>query len=153
MIVAPLDVADVDDVVALAERAGAWSRVDVAGEFGRADAVVLGARADDGALVGWCAVRRIIDEAWLMEIAVDPSARRGGVGRALVAAARDVAATWGVDALWLEVRAGNAPARALYAACGFVARGVRPGYYPPEQAGDAREDAVLLSLPARRREA
>jgi [ribosomal protein S18]-alanine N-acetyltransferase len=152
VIVAVLSAADVDAITALEERAhpGAWSRADVAAEHGRADAVVLGARDEDGALRGWCCVRRIVDEAWLLEIAVDPARRRRGVARALVDAAVDVAAAWGVAELWLEVRGTNEAARALYAARGFVERGARKGYYPA-RAGRPADDAVLLSLPVRRR--
>jgi hypothetical protein len=40
--------------------------------------------------------------------------------------------------------------RALYAARGFVERGARKGYYPA-RAGRPADDAVLLSLPVRRR--
>jgi ribosomal-protein-alanine N-acetyltransferase len=39
----------------------------------------------------------------------------------------------------LEVRAGNTPARALYASLGFTDRGVRRGYYTAPL-----EDAVVL---------
>jgi ribosomal-protein-alanine N-acetyltransferase len=48
-----------------------------------------------------------------------------------------------VCCLHLEVRAGNAPAIALYEGEGFVRVGVRRGYYP---AAGGREDALLLRL-------
>jgi ribosomal-protein-alanine N-acetyltransferase len=52
------------------------------------------------------------------------------------------------QSVWLEVRAGNQEAQALYRRHGFVVTGVRPKYYP---AREGREDAVLMSLtlPAR----
>ncbi len=42
----------------------------------------------------------------------------------------------GARAVWLEVRLSNAAARAMYQRRGFVAAGVRRGYYrlPPEDA-------------------
>jgi ribosomal protein S18 acetylase RimI-like enzyme len=57
-------------------------------------------------------------------LAVDPARRRGGVGRALVEAAAAEAARRGARRLRLRVLAPNAPARALYGACGFVVEGV-----------------------------
>lgn len=145
VLVRPLGPDALDDVAALEARAhGAWTRDDVAVEFDRPDAVVLGARAEAG-LAGFCVVRRIVDEAWILEIAVDPARRRRGFGRVLVEEAARVAASWNVASLWLEVRASNAAARALYAACGFVEQGVRRGYYRPVVDGAAREDAVLLA--------
>ena len=45
--------------------------------------------------------------------------------------------------LWLEVRAGNARARSLYARYGLAAVGCRRGYYP---APSGREDAIVMSL-------
>ncbi|MGB9029422.1 MAG: GNAT family N-acetyltransferase, partial [Acidobacteriaceae bacterium] len=44
--------------------------------------------------------------------------------------------------LALEVRAGNAPAIALYQRCGFRPEGRRPRYYT-----DPEEDALLLGMP------
>jgi ribosomal-protein-alanine N-acetyltransferase len=49
-----------------------------------------------------------------------------------------------LGSLWLEVRASNARARALYARRGFTEVGMRKGYYP---APVRREDAVVMSLP------
>ena len=46
--------------------------------------------------------------------------------------------------LWLEVRAGNARARAIYERLGFVQAGLRKGYYPAPFG--RREDAVVKSL-------
>ena len=45
----------------------------------------------------------------------------------------------GVDCLFLDVRESNAPARALYAACGFRESGRRSAYYRAP-----REDAILM---------
>jgi ribosomal protein S18 acetylase RimI-like enzyme len=57
--------------------------------------------------------------AHLVQLAVDPSLRRGGVGRALVGEVCDRLRGRQYDALTLLVAAGNAPARALYHAEGF----------------------------------
>jgi ribosomal protein S18 acetylase RimI-like enzyme len=76
-------------------------------------------------------------EAELLRIAVSPEARGQGLGRTLLEACqRDLAET-GMDRLFLEVRASNAPAIGLYRACGWKPVGRRPGYYPDG------EDAAL----------
>ena len=46
--------------------------------------------------------------------------------------------------LWLEVRAGNERAQAIYRRYGFASVGVRKGYYPAPQS--RREDALVMSL-------
>lgn len=70
------------------------------------------------------------DEAEILTLAVMPAARRRGLARALLAAAAAEAAGRGAAALFLEVAAGNLPARALYGAAGFTQVGLRPRYYP-----------------------
>ncbi len=59
-------------------------------------------------------------------LAVDPAARRHGVGRALVEAAVAEARRIGARRVTLRVLGHNAPARALYASLGFAVEGVAP---------------------------
>jgi [ribosomal protein S18]-alanine N-acetyltransferase len=68
---------------------------------------------------------------------------RGGVGRALLHAVIDAARALDVRKMFLEVRASNAAARALYAQAGFREIGVRRDYYP---AHGGREDAIVLEF-------
>ena len=81
------------------------------------------------------------DEAHLANLAVSPESRRLGFGRALLLDFLAEARRRRSAGAWLEVRAGNAPARRLYEAHGFRAVGVRKGYYRKEG-----EDAVLMVL-------
>ena len=53
------------------------------------------------------------------DFAVLPQARGRGIGRALMQAVEAEALKRGAAKITLEVLSGNAPARALYAACGF----------------------------------
>lgn len=69
------------------------------------------------------------DEAEIVTLAVMPTGRRRGLGRALVTAAKEEAAAGGARAIFLEVSTANLPAQALYAGTGFVEVGRRPRYY------------------------
>ena len=57
-------------------------------------------------------------------LAVAPAHRGRGIGRALIEAAVDAARERGARRITLRVLAPNAPARALYEACGFAVEGV-----------------------------
>jgi ribosomal-protein-alanine N-acetyltransferase len=85
-----------------------------------------------GVLVAWA----VADEVTLMDVAVAPSARRRGAGRALVEELLAFARARDARLVVLEVRKSNAAAIALYERLGFEAVGVRRGYY------DDGEDAV-----------
>ncbi|MCC6296928.1 MAG: ribosomal protein S18-alanine N-acetyltransferase [Pseudomonadales bacterium] len=95
-----------------------------------------------GQMLGYAVFRELLDEAELLHIVVAPQLRRQGIGRSLLRALRAALAP-AVRCLHLEVRAGNAPAIALYQGEGFVPIGRRRGYY---LAVDGREDALLLRL-------
>jgi ribosomal-protein-alanine N-acetyltransferase len=96
----------------------------------------------EGAILGYAGVELSVlgGEADLVNLAVHPSARRHGVGRALLGAAIAYCRARRVSLLWLRVRAGNRGARAFYRRCGFVATGRFRGYYT-----GPREDAVLMA--------
>ncbi|MGK7861012.1 GNAT family N-acetyltransferase [Falsiroseomonas sp. E2-1-a4] len=78
---------------------------------------------------GFVLVRVAADEAEILTLAVVPTARRAGLGSALMAEAMAGARARGATALFLEVSDRNAQARALYAACGFTEVGRRRRYY------------------------
>jgi ribosomal protein S18 acetylase RimI-like enzyme len=59
-------------------------------------------------------------QAFVAYMAVEPIARRRGAGRLLLSEAEREARKLGLPHLSLMVTAGNAPARALYDAVGFV---------------------------------
>ena len=59
-------------------------------------------------------------QAFVAYMAVEPKARRGGAGRALIAAAEEEARALGMPHLSLMVSNDNAAARKLYASAGFV---------------------------------
>ncbi len=88
---------------------------------------------DDGEVRGYVIAENVLDERCIASVAVDENVRNRGIGRALLEAALA-----GAGYAYLEVNENNAPAIALYGACGFIAEGVRKGYY-----GDA--SAIVMT--------
>ena len=87
-----------------------------------------------GKLCGFAIMKYHDDEAHLLLLAVHPSARRQGIGGALVAWLEQAALTAGVGQVWLEARQGNAAARAFYRQLGYREIQVLPGYYQGREA-------------------
>lgn len=81
-----------------------------------------------------------VGEAELLRIGVAVALRRGGHGRRLLRLSQSRLVRYGVEVLHLEVRVGNAAARALYESEGWVYQGLRKGYYRDG------ESAALYSL-------
>ena len=93
----------------------------------------------DGSVAGILVGRAAADEFEILNLAVGKEWRRRGMGARLVEAALDRARSTGTKQVYLEVRASNRPAIALYEGIGFRECGRRPNYYR-----DPDEDAVLL---------
>ncbi len=92
-------------------------------------------------VVGFVAFRRAIDEADLMNLAVDPEHHHQGAGKALLEEARQRLIKAGAKRVFLEVRLSNKSALALYYSVGFGIRALRKNYYQ-----DPPEDAYVLCL-------
>ncbi|MGJ0480653.1 ribosomal protein S18-alanine N-acetyltransferase [Pantoea agglomerans] len=99
--------------------------------------------AVDGQMVAFAITQVVLDEASLFNIAVDPAFQRRGFGRQLLQHLIDELIKRDVLTLWLEVRASNLPAIALYEQLGFNQVSRRPNYYPT---ASGREDAILMAL-------
>lgn len=80
--------------------------------------------SDEGGVNGFAVWSLVLDEAEIQYIAVAPECRRRGVATRLI---DEIAARASV--IFLEVREGNAAARALYKKRGFAETGVRRAYY------------------------
>ncbi|MEW6467138.1 MAG: ribosomal protein S18-alanine N-acetyltransferase [Pseudomonadota bacterium] len=96
-------------------------------------------------LIGYYVAMKGVDEVHLLNITVAPAHQRRGWGRLLL----DAFALWArgeaAQCAWLEVRASNTRAQAVYEAHGYRRMGLRRGYYPA--ARGEREDAVVMCLP------
>ena len=95
---------------------------------------------EDGVLLGAADFQFVLDEGYIGNVAVTASARRSGIGRALVEALLREAEARKLAFLTLEVRKSNAPARALYETCGFMTVGERKNYYEKPA-----ENAILMT--------
>ena len=134
----PLGYSDLPQVIAVERRAfpTPWSLAMFVLELSKPSGVCLAA-VEDSKLLGYLICSRY-DQVWhLMNIAVDPPARRRGVATALLA---EMLARGGTEQDYtLEVRTSNAPAIVLYERFGFRSAGTRPRYYQ-----DTGEDAVIM---------
>ena len=95
----------------------------------------------DGKIAAMLVLWFIVDEAHIATIAVHPNFRRQGIGEQILRHALRNVRNEGAQRAFLEVRAGNAAAQAMYKKYGFEVAGVRRGYYK-----DNNEDALLMNL-------
>lgn len=138
---APLDSTQAQAVADLEQRlmgTDAWSEALVVDELPRPDRLWWVA-LHDGAMVGYAGAMVVDGDMQVLKVAVDPSWRRRGIARNLLARVADGARNLGAQTASLEVRASNDGAQALYEALGFQRQGVRPRYYSD------REDAVIMA--------
>lgn len=98
---------------------------------------------DQGQLVAYLIWMSVLDELHILNLAVDPLQQRRGFGRRLCQALLDSGRAHGAHHLFLEVRASNVAAQALYSSLGLCESGRRRNYYP---AVDGREDALLMGM-------
>lgn len=101
--------------------------------------LVIQAGADSSGLAGYAVLRIIAPEAEIENICVAPACRRSGVGETLMEEMLRLAAERGADRVFLEVRAHNEPAKALYLKSGFVESYRRKNYYQ-----GPTEDAIIM---------
>ena len=115
-----------------------WSLNAITGEVFNPLSMWIVALEDDR-VVGYIGSQSVIDQADVMNIAVDPDYRRRGIAEALIQRLESGLQERGVTGLLLEVRVSNDPARSLYEKLGFVVVGRRPGYYTKP-----KEDALIM---------
>lgn len=142
LVIRPFERRDLGAVDAL-ERAiypSPWRREHFERLLGTTEAEAWVAETGEGVVVGYAVGWVVADEAELANIAVAEGHRRGGVGRQLLETIEGRAALRGARRIYLEVREGNASARAFYGSHGYRPVGRRPGYYR-----SPREDAITMA--------
>lgn len=80
-------------------------------------------------LLGFCGLSQSFEQGDILNIGVCPAQRGKGIGSLLLQAAINAFKEQGGKELFLEVRASNAAAKALYEKFGFQRLGVRKNYY------------------------
>lgn len=106
-----------------------------------ADGLYIGKQARP---CGFILSRRVLDEAEILSIAIDPSHRQRGLSYQLLHRHRETLEHLGIRTLHLEVDENNKPAIALYSRAGFEITGRRRGYYA--QPDGSRTTALTMSL-------
>lgn len=91
--------------------------------------------------LGYAVMSRLLDEAELLTIGIQPALQGRGWGQRLLEFVCQQARIRGMARLLLEVRVSNLAAQALYQRCGFVVCGRRQSYY---RTASGREDALLM---------
>lgn len=134
--------ADLDAVLAIEQSVQSypWTR----GNF--TDALSSGyvCRVDelDGEICSYAVLMMGVEEAELLTIGVAESQQRRGLGRSMLIGLLAIAQDENKRRVFLEVRASNAAAIALYRIVGFSEVGLRRGYYQNKQGS---EDAVVMA--------
>ena len=129
------------DVIERAVYPTPWSRSMFAGELAKTSSICLGAFDTDAGetLVAYLIISRYADAWHVMNVAVHDDYRGRGVATLLLNRLFELTAGDDRRGYTLEVRVSNTAAIRLYERLGFVARGVRRGYYT-----DNREDALIM---------
>ena len=117
----------------------AWSEKSVLETLEQPDTICLMAEKA-GRAAGYLLAYTVAGEVEIARIAVAKELQRQGVASTLLDELETLCKSRGVRKILLDVRAGNAAARALYTKAGFAEDGIRQRFYD-----DPTEDAVLMS--------
>ncbi|AXF77113.1 ribosomal protein S18-alanine N-acetyltransferase [Erwinia tracheiphila] len=135
--------ADLADALVIEQRSHAfpWSEKTLSSNQGER---YLNYRLDvSGTMAAFAITQVVLDEATLFNLAVDPAFQRRGLGEALLQFLINELVGRGIPTLWLEVRASNHPAIALYEKLDFNEVSIRCNYYPT---ATGKEDAIIMAL-------
>lgn len=89
-------------------------------------------------IVGFAGIIPVLDEADISNIVVNKNFRNQKIGSSLLEALIDLAISFNIKIINLEVRKSNVPAIKLYEKYGFEVCGIRKNYY------NNTEDAILM---------
>lgn len=117
-----------------------WSEATISSEIKSGFSDFFGAFSEEK-LAGYIGGRTIAGETEIFNVAVSPEFRRKGIAKALIEKFIETVRKKETQVIFLEVRASNLPAIALYEKNGFVFCGIRKDYY-----SDPKENALLMRL-------
>ncbi|KAA2235791.1 GNAT family N-acetyltransferase [Salinarimonas soli] len=145
--IGPVEVRHAERLAAI--HAGAFARPWSAIDFERllaeravlADGLFPGRGDNPG---GFVLSRRVLDEAEILTVALDPSLRGRRCAAPLLRRHLDALNARGVRRVHLEVDEDNQPALALYRRLGFIETGRRAGYYAKPDG--SRATALTMSV-------
>jgi [ribosomal protein S18]-alanine N-acetyltransferase len=115
-----------------------WTRSHFLDELQSPFGFPLVAQTPEGCVAGYLCLKILLDEAEILDVAVECSQRGRGVGQTLVHAGFELCRATQVRLVFLEVRVGNQAAIGLYSRLGFRESGRRKHYY------ENGEDALLM---------
>lgn len=123
-----------------------WSSKSFEDSLSREDTIFLVCETENeqeetNPITGYMGMYLSFEEASVTNVAVAPCFRKMGYGEALVAKAKEEAKAAGAECIFLEVRASNVPALALYKKQGFETLGIRKKFYEHPV-----EDAIIMKV-------
>jgi [ribosomal protein S18]-alanine N-acetyltransferase len=117
-----------------------WSERSFNNEVDHPHGIFLAAILD-GEVIGYGGVWLVVDEAHVINIAIEDGKRRRGIGFEVMQELLRQSKEAGMACSTLEVRAGNEAAISMYEKLGYIRAGLRKNYYPVN-----KEDAVVMWL-------
>ena len=133
---------DIPQIVEIEKRCFSlpWTAEQLAAQIKNAQHEFIAAISPDGTVLGYVGMMYVLDEGYISNVATDLPWRRQGIADALIGRLCAICEGLRLSFVSLEVRAGNAPAVALYEKHGFAPVGLRKNYYERP-----REDAVIMT--------
>jgi ribosomal-protein-alanine acetyltransferase len=147
VILRPAELSDLGAIAEIERRSfgDPWSAADFESVLSLTHTIFLVAEsAAERGIAGYIVAVAVVDEAEILNVAVDPDLRGNGIGGNLLDAALAQVESRGALSVFLEVRLSNVAARALYSSRRFIEMSRRKGYYrnPPEDALVMRRAAI-----------
>ena len=139
MTIREMEVNDANTLAALEQQyfSDPWTAEGYLDSIGRPGILYLVAE-EDGSVVGEVGLRAVLDEGEITNVCVSKEYRGRHIAMELTEELMRRGRAMGVSSFTLEVRAGNAPAIALYERLGFLREGIRPRFYT-----NPTEDALI----------
>ena len=133
---------DIPQIVEIEKRCFSlpWTAEQLAAQIKDTQHEFIAAISPDGTVLGYVGMMYVLDEGYISNVATDLPWRRQGIADALIGRLCAICEGLLLSFVSLEVRAGNAPAVALYEKHGFAPVGLRKNYYERP-----REDAVIMT--------